>query len=126
MKAPPVDGKGFSQYEAVFLQLADEHRTVNAFELQELLEACLPNGKIYFYTFSVQIEEIFKNAIFFISDYIKSCACMDVCRQVILSMDVSFLTFKKTINYDDKMSNQSITTPLILMVKKKSLKNDFH
>ncbi|KAJ8665175.1 hypothetical protein QAD02_006837 [Eretmocerus hayati] len=65
IKAPPLEGKGFSQYEAVFLQLADEHRTVNAFELQELLEACLPN------------------------DYIKSCACMDVCRQVILSMDNS-------------------------------------
>jgi hypothetical protein len=40
-----LDGKSFSQYEAVFLQLADEHRTVNAFELQELLDACLPNGK---------------------------------------------------------------------------------
>ncbi|XP_011495120.1 PREDICTED: calpain-C [Ceratosolen solmsi marchali] len=63
IKAPPLEGKGFSQYESVFLQLADEHRTVNAFELQELLEACLPN------------------------DYIKSCACMDVCRQVILTMD---------------------------------------
>lgn len=45
VKAPPLEGKGFSQYEAVFLQLADEHRTVNAFELQELLEACLPNGE---------------------------------------------------------------------------------
>jgi calpain-9 len=45
LKAPPtLDGKSFSQYEAVFLQLADEHRTVNAFELQELLDACLPNG----------------------------------------------------------------------------------
>ena len=42
----------------VFLQLADEHRTVNAFELHELLDACLPN------------------------DYIKSCANLDVCRQV--------------------------------------------
>lgn len=42
-----LDGKSFSQYEAVFLQLADEHRTVNAFELQELLDACLPNGKYY-------------------------------------------------------------------------------
>ncbi|XP_015429934.1 PREDICTED: calpain-C [Dufourea novaeangliae] len=63
VKAPPLEGKGFSQYEAVFLQLADEHRTVNAFELQELLEACLPN------------------------DYIKSCACMEVCRQVVLTMD---------------------------------------
>ena len=36
-----------AQYEAVFLQLADEHRTVNAFELHELLEACLPNGELY-------------------------------------------------------------------------------
>lgn len=64
IKAPPIhDGKSFSQYEAVFLQLADEHRTVNAFELQELLDACLPN------------------------DYIKSCACMEVCRQVVLTLD---------------------------------------
>ncbi|GLV45685.1 Calpain C [Carabus blaptoides fortunei] len=66
VKAPSIlDGKSFSQYEAVFLQLADEHRTVNAFELQELLDACLPN------------------------DYIKSCASIEVCRQVILSMDSS-------------------------------------
>ena len=41
-----VDGKSLQQYEAVFLQVADEHRTVNAFELHELLEACLPNGKL--------------------------------------------------------------------------------
>jgi hypothetical protein len=48
LQAPAtLDGKSFSQYEAVFLQLADEHRTVNAFELQELLDACLPNGKYY-------------------------------------------------------------------------------
>lgn len=40
-----VDAKSLQQYEAVFLQVADEHRTVNAFELHELLEACLPNGK---------------------------------------------------------------------------------
>ncbi|KAK0181079.1 hypothetical protein PV327_003395 [Microctonus hyperodae] len=65
VKAPALEGKGFSQYEAVFLQLADEHKTVNAFELQELLEACLPN------------------------DYIKSCASMEVCRQVVFTMDNS-------------------------------------
>ncbi|KAL1117337.1 hypothetical protein AAG570_004663, partial [Ranatra chinensis] len=64
VKAPSsLDNKSFSQYEAVFLQLADEHKTVNSFELQELLEACLPN------------------------DYIKSCACMEVCRQVVLTLD---------------------------------------
>lgn len=60
-----VDGKSLQQYEAVFLQVADEHRTVNAFELHELLEACLPN------------------------DYIKSCASLDICRQVILALDSS-------------------------------------
>lgn len=72
VKAPPLlDGKSFSQYEAVFLQLADEHRTVNAFELQELLDACLPN------------------------DYIKSCASIEVCRQVVLTLDVSIIFFQK-------------------------------
>lgn len=66
IKAPAsVETSSFSQYEAVFLQLADEHRTIDAFELQELLDACLPN------------------------DYIKSCASIDTCRQIVLSMDVS-------------------------------------
>ncbi|XP_066982446.1 calpain-C [Macrobrachium rosenbergii] len=60
-----MDGKSLQQYEAVFLQVADEHRSVNAFELHELLEACLPN------------------------DYIKSCASLDICRQVILALDSS-------------------------------------
>lgn len=69
VKAPPLlDGKSFSQYEAVFLQLADEHRTVNAFELQELLDACLPN------------------------DYIKSCASVEICRQIILTFEVNNIT----------------------------------
>ncbi|XP_019760093.1 calpain-C isoform X2 [Dendroctonus ponderosae] len=58
-----LDGKSFSQYEAVFLQLADEHRSVNAFELQELLDACLPN------------------------DYIKSCASLEVCRQIVFAFE---------------------------------------
>lgn len=67
VRAPSAaDIKSFVQYEAVFLQLADEHRTIDAFELQELLDACLPN------------------------DYIKSCASIDTCRQIVLSMDVSF------------------------------------
>lgn len=46
-----MDGKTFVQYESVFLQLADEHRTVNAFELQELLDACLPNGELTVFLF---------------------------------------------------------------------------
>jgi len=57
--------KAFAQYEGVFLQLADEHRRISAFELQELLEASLPN------------------------DYIKSCASLDVARQIVIAMDVS-------------------------------------
>lgn len=63
------DTKSFSQYEAVFLQLADEHRTLDSFELQELLDACLPN------------------------DYIKSCSSIDTCRQIVLTLDVSFTNY---------------------------------
>lgn len=80
VKAPPLlDGKSFSQYEAVFLQLADEHRTVNAFELQELLDACLPN------------------------DYIKSCASLEVCRQVVLTFDNSGTGRLKFNDFKDLM-----------------------
>ncbi|XP_034254339.1 calpain-C isoform X2 [Thrips palmi] len=80
IKAPAtLDGKSFSQYEAVFLQLADEHRTVNAFELQELLDACLPN------------------------DYIKSCACMEVCRQVVMSLDSTGSGRLKLSDFKDLM-----------------------
>lgn len=53
------------------LSIVDEHffyqksvcRTINCFDLQELLEACLPN------------------------DYIRSCANLDVCRQIVCLMD---------------------------------------
>ncbi|XP_023016571.1 calpain C [Leptinotarsa decemlineata] len=80
VKAPPLlDGKSFSQYEAVFLQLADEHRTVNAFELQELLDACLPN------------------------DYIKSCASIEVCRQIILTFETSGSGRLKFSDFKDLM-----------------------
>lgn len=85
LKAPPsADGKSFSQYEAVFLQLADEHRTVNAFELQELLDACLPNGNFFSRLSGKRYD------FFLCSDYIKSCASMEVCRQIVLAIDVSF------------------------------------
>jgi len=80
VKAPPLlDGMSFSQYESVFLQLADEHRTVNAFELQELLEACLPN------------------------DYIKSCASIEVCRQVVITFDASNSGRLKFADFKDLM-----------------------
>ncbi|XP_077302480.1 calpain C isoform X2 [Arctopsyche grandis] len=80
IKAPAqVDAKSFVQYEAVFLQLADEHKTVNAFELQELLDACLPN------------------------DYIKSCASMEVCRQVVLALDRTGSGRLKFVDFKDLM-----------------------
>ncbi|XP_076272329.1 calpain C isoform X2 [Rhynchophorus ferrugineus] len=80
VKAPPLlDGKSFSQYEAVFLQLADEHRTVNAFELQELLDACLPN------------------------DYIKSCASIEVCRQIVFTFESSGTGRLKFNDFKDLM-----------------------
>lgn len=69
IKSPSVgETKAFAQYEGVFLQLADEHRRISAFELQELLEATLPN------------------------DYIKSCANLDVARQIVIAMDVRLTT----------------------------------
>ena len=97
IRAPPVingysttqsatDVKNVAQYEAVFLQLADEHRTVNAFELHELLEACLPNGKNPDY-WSRNIVASFQ-LLFFFADYIKSCANLEVCRQLVLVFDV--------------------------------------
>ena len=48
IKAPASlnDTKGFEQYDALFMQLSDDRKTVNTFELQELLETCLPNCKI--------------------------------------------------------------------------------
>ncbi|XP_037726188.1 calpain-C [Drosophila subpulchrella] len=57
--------KSVCQYEPVYMQLADENKTINCFELHELLEACLPN------------------------DYIKGCANIDICRQVIALQDRS-------------------------------------
>lgn len=35
-----------SSYEAVFLRHADEHKTISAFELLDILETCLPNGEM--------------------------------------------------------------------------------
>lgn len=112
VKAPPaLEGKGFSQYEAVFLQLADEHRTVNAFELQELLEACLPNGThlwVFFFIIKIMFAEWNQrhygiSLMYFFhahdADYIKSCACMEVCRQVVLTMDVSLTNVRIIIFY---------------------------
>ncbi|XP_042898782.1 calpain-C [Parasteatoda tepidariorum] len=61
----PTTNEKVSSYEAVFLRLADEHKTISAFELLELLETCLPN------------------------DYVKSCATLEVCRQIILALDKS-------------------------------------
>ncbi|XP_074601219.1 calpain C isoform X2 [Brevipalpus obovatus] len=65
MKAPISFDLKFSQYEAMFLQIADEHKTISAFELQDLLDSCLPN------------------------DYVKSCATLGVCRLIIATLDTS-------------------------------------
>lgn len=44
-KVQPQLETSLATYEQVFLQMADEHKCVNAFDLQEILETCLPNGK---------------------------------------------------------------------------------
>ncbi|XP_047524465.1 calpain-C [Pieris napi] len=51
-------------YNILFLQLADEHKTVDAFGLQDVLEKSLPN------------------------DYLQSCATIETCRQIILGMEM--------------------------------------
>ncbi|KAI1303575.1 Calpain-C [Halotydeus destructor] len=76
LKAPSTFDSKFVQYEAMFMQLADEHKSVNAFELQELLEVSLPN------------------------DYVKSCATIEVCRQIITSLDAT--SFGRLIYKDYK------------------------
>jgi len=98
------DGKNVAQYEAVFLQLADEHRTVNAFELHELLEACLPNGK---QTNKCTCNNRKKTiqCLFFYIDYIKSCANLDVCRQLILVFDVNGMGRLKLPDFRDFMAS---------------------
>ena len=48
--------KDFTQYEPLFNQVSDERRTINCFELQDLLETCLPNGKVIL---SYNIQAVF-------------------------------------------------------------------
>ena len=47
--------KDFSHYEPLFNQVADERRTINCFELQDLLETCLPNGNCFLF-FSSRLQ----------------------------------------------------------------------
>ena len=63
LKSPASFDQKFTQYEQLFNQVSDEHKTVNCHDLQELLEASLPN------------------------DYVKSCATIDVCRLIISALD---------------------------------------
>jgi hypothetical protein len=56
---------GYEQYESLFLQLCDERRTVNAFELQELLETCLPNGELATSKLSSCELNVFLQILFF-------------------------------------------------------------
>lgn len=65
LKSPASFDNKFSQYEQLFTQVSDEHKTVNCHDLQELLEASLPN------------------------DYVKSCATIDVCRLIISAVDTT-------------------------------------
>lgn len=61
---PEEDSGIFKPYHLLFLHLADEHKTIDAFDLQELLEKSLPN------------------------DYVQSCATIETCRQIVLAMEV--------------------------------------
>ena len=93
--------KGLSQYQSIFMQVADEHKCVNAFELQELLDVCLPNGKTD--GRATVFGLVSCNILTAISDYIKSCASLEVCRLIIATFDskgfgkVNFKEFKDLI-----------------------------
>lgn len=76
--------KDFGQYEPIFKQMSEDKRTVNAFELQDLLEACLPN------------------------DYIKSCASIEVCRQIIVAFDSTGLGRITFANFKDLMCSLKV------------------
>jgi len=54
-----VTADTMESYKDMFLSFADENKTINAYELQELLHNSLPN------------------------DYMKSCASLDVCKRII-------------------------------------------
>ncbi|XP_068618714.1 calpain-C-like [Battus philenor] len=60
---PSSEMTSFPQYKSYFLNFADEHKTVGLFELQEILWNCLPN------------------------DYVKGCASMSTCREIMLTME---------------------------------------
>ncbi|XP_022126463.2 calpain-C isoform X2 [Pieris rapae] len=57
------NGNILKPYNILFLQSADEDKTVDAFGLQDVLEKSLPN------------------------DFIRSCATIETCRQIILGME---------------------------------------
>lgn len=67
IKSPASFDVKFIQYEMMFMHLADENNTVNAFELTDLLISSLPN------------------------DYVKSCATLDVARMIITAVDTTGL-----------------------------------
>ena len=43
--AAAAAAKDFSQYEPIFRQISEDKKTITPFELQDMLEACLPNGE---------------------------------------------------------------------------------
>ena len=59
LSIPSTVAKDFSQYEPIFIQMSEDKKTVNAFELQDLLEACLPNGKLKYKWGSKQCDWLF-------------------------------------------------------------------
>jgi len=81
---PNKNSKDFSQYEPIFKQVSEDKRTVTAFELQDMLEACLPN------------------------DYIKSCASIEVCRQIVVAFDSTGLGRINFANFKDLMCSLKV------------------
>ena len=111
-----IVAKDFSQYEPIFLQMSEDKKTVNAFELVDLLEACLPNGKTSWYNTYLTFILIFSKYTYTLTlisflndlDYIKSCASIEVCRQIVIAFDSTALGRITFENFKDLMCSLKV------------------
>ena len=111
-----IVAKDFSQYEPIFLQMSEDKKTVNAFELADLLEACLPNGKTSWSSTNSVIfwfRKYYTYILIFFSvlnylDYIKSCASIEVCRQIVIAFDSTALGRITFENFKDLMCSLKV------------------
>ena len=98
--------------------MSEDKKTVNAFELADLLEACLPNGKTN-WSSTYRVFHYFRKSkyckciLIFIPalndlDYIKSCASIEVCRQIVIAFDSTAMGRITFENFKDLMCSLKV------------------